>query len=184
MRSHTGHARVYQYTGSAWTQIGPDITGESIDEYMGSSVSISADGEVIAIGGAGNDTNGENSGFVKVSKIFRGTSFSNPGALINSPVLYFLRGADIDGEAAGDLSGSSVSLSSNGDIVAIGAPGNNSSTGHARVYQYDEVNNAWNQLGTDIDGEAAGDLSGSSVAISKDGTKTVSYTHLTLPTKA
>ena len=26
MRSDTGHARVYQYTGSAWTQIGPDIT--------------------------------------------------------------------------------------------------------------------------------------------------------------
>ena len=36
-----------------------------------------------------------------------------------------------------------------------------------------QVNNAWNQLGTDIDGEAAGDLSGSSVAISKDGTKII-----------
>ena len=57
--------------------------------------------------------------------------------------------------------------------MAVGAPGNNSSTGHARVYQYDEVSSAWNQLGTDIDGEATGDLSGTSVAISKDGTKIV-----------
>ena len=31
-------------------------------------------------------------------------------------------GADIDGEAAGDYSGYSVSLSSDGTIVAIGAP--------------------------------------------------------------
>ena len=31
-------------------------------------------------------------------------------------------GADIDGEAAGDQSGYSVSLSSDGTIVAIGAP--------------------------------------------------------------
>ena len=48
-------------------------------------------------------------------------------------------GADIDGEAAGDYSGYSVSLSSDGTIVAIGAPyndGNGSNSGHVRVYEY------------------------------------------------
>ena len=46
-------------------------------------------------------------------------------------------GGDIDGEAAGDKSGYSVSLSSDGTIVAIGAinnGGNGSNSGHVRVY--------------------------------------------------
>ena len=48
------------------------------------------------------------------------------------------KGTDIDGEAA-DESGWSVSLSSDGTIVAIGAPyndGNGSNSGHVRVYEY------------------------------------------------
>ena len=47
------------------------------------------------------------------------------------------QGADIDGEAAGDSSGYSVSLSSDGTKVAIGAnrsDGNGSNSGHVRVY--------------------------------------------------
>ena len=50
------------------------------------------------------------------------------------------RGFDIDGEAASDLSGLSVSLSSDGTTLAIGAYGNDASgsdAGHVRVYKYD-----------------------------------------------
>ena len=44
-------------------------------------------------------------------------------------------GADIDGEAEYDGSGSSVSLRADGSIVAIGAPRNGRrNTGHVRVY--------------------------------------------------
>ena len=67
-------------------------------------------------------------------------------------------GADIDGEAAADQSGWSVSMSSNGSRLAIGAnnnAGNGSASGHVRVYEY--ANSAWTQLGADIDGEAVGD---------------------------
>ena len=45
-------------------------------------------------------------------------------------------GSDIDGEADDDLSGSSVSLSSDGTFVAIGATGlyyNYGITGHVRL---------------------------------------------------
>ena len=48
-------------------------------------------------------------------------------------------GADIDGEAACDNSGHSVSLSSDGTIVAIGANrngGNGTWSGHVRVYEF------------------------------------------------
>ena len=78
-------------------------------------------------------------------------------------------GEDIDGEAAGDISGSSVSLSADGNCLAIGAPRNDGSeadSGHARVYQW--ASEAWVQLGNDIDGEGAGDNYGQSVSLSSD----------------
>ena len=67
-------------------------------------------------------------------------------------------GQDIDGEAADDYSGHSVSLSSDGNTVAIGAPyndGNGSNSGHVRIYE--NTGGSWSQIGQDIDGEAASD---------------------------
>ena len=74
-------------------QVGVDLHGYASEDFYGSSVSISGDGDVVS----GNDINGDNSGFVRVAKIFRGTSFSNPGALINSPVQYIAKGNQILG---------------------------------------------------------------------------------------
>ena len=79
-------------------------------------------------------------------------------------------GADIDGEAASDFSGRSVSMSSDGSRVAIGAFGNDENgnlSGHVRIYQYN--NNSWSQLGADIDGEAKLNQSGSLVSMFTDG---------------
>ena len=61
-------------------------------------------------------------------------------------------------------------MSADGNTVVIGAPfndGNGSVSGHARVYRL--TNDAWSQLGGDIDGEAAFDRSGAAVAMSADG---------------
>ena len=53
-------------------------------------------------------------------------------------------GADIDGEAADDYSGWSVSLSSDGTTVAIGAPDNNGSGAYAgSVRVYKNVSGTW-----------------------------------------
>ena len=83
-------------------------------------------------------------------------------------------GGDIDGESGDDYSGHSVSFSSDGSRVAIGAYLNNgigaySNFGHVRIYDYN--GSAWVQVGADIDGEAAYDLSGYSVSLSSDGTR-------------
>ena len=81
-------------------------------------------------------------------------------------------GADIDGEAAGDNSGTSIAMSADGTRIAVGASyngGNGIDAGHVRVYSSNGT--AWTQTGTDIDGEAAGDSSGNSVAMSADGTR-------------
>ena len=73
----------------------------------------------------------------------------------------------MDGEAANDTSGYSVSLSSDGSRVAIGAYNNDaggSNSGHVRIYDYN--GSAWVQVGADINGEAANDRSGRSVSSS------------------
>ena len=74
-------------------------------------------------------------------------------------------GSDIDGELAGDESGKSISLSSDGSTIAIAASKNDSngtSSGHVRVYENN--NGTWTKIGGDIDGEAAEDSSGSQLA--------------------
>ena len=58
-------------------------------------------------------------------------------------------GQDIDGEAAGDNSGYLVSLNSQGNIVAIGAPdndGNGNISGHTRIYEWNGT--SWVQFRT------------------------------------
>jgi len=54
--------------------------------------------------------------------------------------------------------------------VAIGAnrnDGNGADAGHVRVYK--NISGTWTQQGSDIDGEAANDGSGSDVSLSSDG---------------
>ncbi|MGY5352173.1 WD40 repeat domain-containing protein [Wenyingzhuangia sp. IMCC45533] len=155
----SGHVRIYNFDGNNWTQLGSDIDGEAGDDESGTSVSLSADGTKVAIGAIRNDGNGLNSGHVRVYE-YNGITSD-----------WTQLGLDIDGEASGDESGTSVSLSADGTKVAIGAlfnDGSDSNSGHVRVYRYDESN--WTQLGSDIDGEAAADRSGSSVSLSADGT--------------
>ncbi|GFZ78714.1 hypothetical protein GCM10011531_05390 [Aquaticitalea lipolytica] len=154
--SNSGHVRVYKNMAGTWTQIGADIDGEATDDYSGHSVSLSSDGSIVAIGGINNDGNGSNSGHVRVYKNMAGT--------------WTKIGADIEGEVSYDQSGYSVSLSSDGSIVAIGAPyndGNGSNSGHVRVYK--NMAGTWTKIGVDIDGEAAYDYSGYSVSLSSDG---------------
>jgi hypothetical protein len=156
--SYSGHVRVYQLVGSAWTQIGADIDGEAAGDQSGKSVSLSNDGTILAIGAIYNDGNGLYSGHVRMFQ-WDGTAWNQMGA-------------DIDGEASYDYSGSSVSLSSDGSRVAIGATGNDGGadgSGHVRIYQWSNSN--WTQLGTDIDGEAMNDQSGYSVSLSNDGNR-------------
>ena len=89
------------------TQVGSDIDGETADDRCGWSVSLSSDGSTVAVGARQNDGNGSNSGHVRIYKNISGT--------------WTQQGSDIDGEAASDQSGLTVSLRSDSSIVAIGA---------------------------------------------------------------
>lgn len=54
-------------TAVAQTQIGSDINGEAANDYSGRSVSLSSDGNIIAVGAAQNNGNGtDDAGHVRV----------------------------------------------------------------------------------------------------------------------
>jgi hypothetical protein len=168
----SGQVRVFDVSGSSdtatWTQIGGDIDGEAAFDFSGSSVALSGDGSRVAIGAAFNaGENGDRSGQVRV--------FYVTG--LNDDATWKQIGQDIDGEAAGDRSGRSVSISDDGTRVAIGASRNEGENGDAsgqvRVFDVSgsSDNATWTQIGGDIDGEAAFDEFGFSVALSGDGTR-------------
>lgn len=159
-----GRVRIYAWSGSAWTQQGGNIDGEADFDESGLSVSMSADGNKVAIGAQYNAGGGFESGHVRVYT-WNGTAWVQ-------------QGADINGEAASDRSGSAVALSADGTRLIIGAQlntGGGSNRGHARVYAWS--GSAWVQQGADINGEADGDESGRAVAISSDGSKVIIGAH-------
>ena len=148
----SGHVRIYSWNGTAWTQLGSDIDGIADDEGFGASVSMNAAGDRVAIGAPFNPTNPD-PGHVRVYN-WSGTSWVKLGS-------------DIVGENIDDRFGEGISMNAAGDRVAIGAPANNSSIGHVRIYSWNGT--AWTQLFADIDGEAAGDNSGTSVSMNAAG---------------
>ena len=160
--SNAGHVRVYAESGGTWTPVGSDIDGKTMDDLFGYSVSMSSDGTRVAIGAPDNGapygstgTGSYKSGHVRVYEEIGG--------------LWSQVGLDIDGESRIDFSGWSVSMSSDGTRVAIGAPYNPVATGVGHVRVYEEIGGLWSQVGLDINGEAAGDYFGHSVSMSSDG---------------
>ena len=163
--SYYGHVRVWEYKDGTWQKLGQDIDGEAKNDFSGVSVSMNSAGDIVAIGAKNNDgVNGTQSGHVRVWEYKDGT--------------WQKLGQDIDGESKNDFSGSSVSMNSAGNIVAIGVQNNSdngNSSGHARIWKYmDDPDNLsvkkWIQLGLDIDGETAGDYSGKAISMNNAGT--------------
>ena len=130
-----------------WEQLGTDITGETLGDESGYSVSLNADGSRVAIGARYNVGPGvEDIGQVRVYQW-------------NSTISTWQKlGSDIDGEDIYEQSGYSVSLSADGNIVAIDAiynSDNGEAAGQVRIYQWN--GSSWNKLGSNINGEDAYD---------------------------
>ena len=90
-----------------WPILGTTIDGEASGDYFGYSASLSSDGTIVAIGAYGDDYAGTDSGSVSVFQ-YTNNDWSQLGNTI-------------DGDDEGDNFGASVSLSSDGTIVAVGA---------------------------------------------------------------
>ena len=159
--SSRGHVRIYSWDGAYWTQLGLDIDGEASLDQSGTSVSMNAAGDRVAIGAPlNNELNNENDSEPGHTRIYswNGSAWTQLGT-------------DINGAASSDSLGKSVSMNSIGDIIAIGVPGGDISEfdnrGIVRIYSWNGAN--WTQLGADIVGRYSSDDSGWSVSINAAG---------------
>ncbi|WP_010181833.1 T9SS type A sorting domain-containing protein [Aquimarina agarilytica] len=158
-----GELKVFKNEGGSWTQIGATITGENADERLGGAVSLNSDGSIVAVGAPFSDEAGKiNNGKVRILKNEGGT--------------WTQIGNTISGSTAEQFFGSSVSINSDGTVLAIGAPGatddfingNTDTSGELKIYKNEA--GTWTQIGATITGEAIGDLLGVSVSLNNDGT--------------
>ena len=153
----SGIARVYEWNGTAWVQVGSSIVGASGNQ-LGGAVSISDDGVTIALGARARSSN---TGGVFVYTLSGGT--------------WVQVGSTLTGTASGDYFGWSVDLNSAGDIVAIGAPYTDSpTTNSGSVLVYRNVGGTWTQQGATVEGQDSGGRLGIAVSLSNDGTQLVS----------
>ncbi|GGF26505.1 T9SS type A sorting domain-containing protein [Flavobacterium limi] len=204
---HSGSVRVYKNIAGTWTKIGADIDGIDSADNLGSRVSLSNDGSILAIGTLER--------YVRVYKNVSGTwtllgneikgnnyalSLSGDGSTVALSSAYYTDIYDgknfkrvdisyvkvlsiINGvwtQLGGDIfkkegccapyTEYSVSLSNDGSILAVGAPGleNGNYFGTARTFK--NINGNWIQQGVDILGEANEDKNGTFVTLSKNGT--------------
>ena len=203
----SGCTRIYQWNGTLWNQLGDPITGISAYDFSGSSVSLSGNGRIVAIGEPGpsdvrarvfewnditwnqkgNTIEGYNPGYIDTNAKFH-VSISNDGTIVaigsrihdengyqSGRVRIFQyntthwqqMGQTILGDDAGDEKGTSVSLSDDGTVVAMGAPGNGNA-GLVRVFKWNGT--AWNQRGSDIN-SLQFDSFGKIVSLSGDGNR-------------
>jgi len=157
-----GYVKVYQMTDDSGsrTQLGQTIYGNVTGDQFGYSVDVTAQGNVIVLGWLGHYE------FTGCVQVFSLDSDDETAGMTGT---WKQVGQDIAGEAIGDGFGYSVSIFDDGKTIAVGAlynDGNNGEeSGHIRIYGLADDGASWEQIGEDIDGDAAGDYSGIAVSL-------------------
>jgi hypothetical protein len=165
---HFGTVWVYRWDGTNWIKIGADLKGAHTNEYFGAGdvgerrLSLSPDGNVLAIGAYRNGTEGSGKGRVAVFD-WDGTE-------------WLQRGANVYGQSQGDQFGSSVHLTPDGNTFVSGAPDNKlggGNEGRVRVFTWNGT--SWATVGGNgVQGLKYDESFGYCTAISDDGTRFVS----------
>lgn len=162
----TGQVKVYYQRidndGTSWVQLGESMYGNNAEDWFGESIDISPKGHTLAVGTCAS----VGPGYVEVFSLEGGDNLG----MANLKQI----GRNIEGRANGDLLGLSVSLSDDAQTLAVSAPWANGKNGddewgRVNVYQKDDFELSWTQIGKDIEGEAARDNSGWPVSLSGDG---------------
>jgi len=151
-----GDAYVYHFEFGNWTMVGSKINDTYGQGNDGSIVSLNLDGSIVAIGAPGHYGAGSNSGHVKVYE-FDGIDWIQIGQTL-------------EGENNQDYFGTSVEINDVGNRIVVGAPwnaDNGNQAGKVQVFEYST--SMWNQLGSDILGDAVTNDAGRSVSMNAAG---------------
>jgi hypothetical protein len=152
----TGQVKIFEWGGTSWNQLGTSIIGINSNDQFGYSISLSSNGNKIAIGATSNSTNGQTSGQVRTYE-WNGVNWEQFGDNIN-------------GDDSGDSAGFSITLSADGNRMAIGSPFNDENgaqSGKVIIYEWSGMD--WNVMGNEIFGESTNDHFGYSVSLSYGG---------------
>ena len=155
--SGNGSVRIYELSSGAWVQKGAALQGDADGDGFGKGLAISADGLTIAVGAPDN-----NAGAGQVSVFaWEGNAWSAKGSVLV-------------GAASNNQFGYAVSLSDDGDTLAVGAPDESLSTGKVYVYRWDGLASppAW-ATPVAIPGEDTFENFGRALALNSDGTLVV-----------
>ncbi len=155
-----GSVKVYKNNGIEWVQLGNEITGEGLYDQIGISISLSSNGETLAIGNALDLSSDLNTyGSVSIYGL--------------NDEIWTQIGSDITSSQSFDYFGYSTSLSSDGKTLATGGFYGELGTatdnaGYVKIYE--NVNGNFIQVGDTLYGEDInGDEFGFSVDLSSDG---------------
>ena len=154
--TYNGIVYVYELSNNNWNQLGTNaILGISGDE-LGYSLALSSNGRIVA---ASSLYNNASSGQVRLFELSNNTN------------TWIQKGFNINGPRPASESGYSISLSGNGNSIAIGAWKDNSNgtnAGAVRVYDFSASIADWRQRGQTIVG-ISGSFEGYVTALSLDG---------------
>jgi len=155
--------RVYRYNGGAsaiWEPLGESLTGVNENDFFGQSISLSADGNTVAIGAPRyqNDQHpdgiwDDDDGYFRESGIAAVYRYDDGGDGEWVKMGQNLEGISLKEHPADTVwafFGDSVSLSDNGTVVAAAAPYRSSDDeceGLVKVHIYSDKNDEWTQHG-------------------------------------
>ena len=132
-----GHARVYDYDSDvgAWVQRGGSLTSQQFFDNFGEEVSLSGDGQRLAVGAPKSESEGKHIVDNGRAQTFEWDKESGTWVDLGGP---------IDGLSVKDEFGSSVSLSKNGMCLAVGGPRHQAAAsssheylkGHVRIFEF------------------------------------------------
>jgi hypothetical protein len=142
-----GYVKVYKNNNGDWEQIGVTLYGKKDYDYFGSCISMSADGKILAVSSVQNNSLLMGNGYVQIFRNIRDTFVADSSV--------------IKGSYYGGQFGVGLSLSPDGDVVAIGASLENGGT--IRVFKY--INNNWIQFSEKISSKKDFENLGLSVSI-------------------
>lgn len=159
--TNQGSAYVYKWNGSAWVETkltaSDGAANDSLGNYSGNSVAVSANGNTIIIGAAWDAIGANtNQGSAHIFK-WNGSNWIETKIVAS------------DG-AAQDMFGKSVAVSSDGNIVAVGAESDDN-MGSAYVYKWN--GSSWVETKLTASDGADMDFFGRSISMSSDGNTVV-----------
>ena len=158
-----GQVFVFDFNGTSWNPKG-DLSpffaafGADDDDWWGTEVTISADGDIIAFSSeistnpGGTSESGE-------TVVMQWNKPENPNDWTQLGQMLF---------DATYAHGWGLCLSADGQRLAVGSPYTDSDAGKVQVYDYDAVSDQWNQVGQTLSGSSNSEL-GKEVALSADG---------------